>query len=141
MTCPAYGPSWHSDTNPRGPSCDDDELSVSRISPAGYIQNFRTGQRINWKAAGRASALDAQDRAQMAAEAAQKRQERAAERERQCERTAQEVDAIRTTATPTQPIPIWRTRTSPRMDAAVWLCAPMTEKRCCHPHFADAHQW
>ena len=45
--------------------------------PAGYIQNFRTGQRINWKAAGRASALDAQDRAQMAADAAQKRRERA----------------------------------------------------------------
>jgi putative DNA primase/helicase len=73
--------------------------------PAGYIQNFRTGQRINWKAAGRASALDAQDRAQMAAEAAQRRQERAAERERQYERTAQEVDAIWTTATPTQAHP------------------------------------
>ena len=73
--------------------------------PAGYIQNFRTGQRINWKAAGRASALDDQDRAQMAAEAAQKRQERAAERERQYERTAQEVDAIWTTATPAQAHP------------------------------------
>ena len=73
--------------------------------PAGYIQNFRTGQRINWKAAGQASALDAQDRAQMAAEAAQKRRERAAERERQYERTAQEVDAIWTTATPTEAHP------------------------------------
>jgi phage/plasmid primase-like uncharacterized protein len=73
--------------------------------PAGYIQNFRAGQRINWKAAGRASALDAQDRAQMAAEAAQKRQERAAERERQYERTAQEVDALWTTATLTQAHP------------------------------------
>jgi putative DNA primase/helicase len=41
----------------------------------------------------------------MAAEAAQKRQERAAERERQYERTAQEVDAIWTTATPTQAHP------------------------------------
>jgi antirestriction protein ArdC/phage/plasmid primase-like uncharacterized protein len=73
--------------------------------PAGYIQNFRTGQRINWKSAGRATALDVQDRAQMAAEAAQKRRERAAERERQYERTAQEVNAIWTTATPTQAHP------------------------------------
>jgi len=73
--------------------------------PAGYIQNFRTGQRINWKASGRAAALDVEDRAQMAAEAAQKRQERAAERERLYERTAQEVDAIWTTATPIEAHP------------------------------------
>jgi putative DNA primase/helicase len=73
--------------------------------PAGFIQNFRTGQRTNWKASSRAAPLDAQDRAQMAAEAAQKRQERAAERERMYERTAQEVDAIWTVATPTQAHP------------------------------------
>jgi len=73
--------------------------------PAGYIQNFRTGQRINWRAAGHATAIDAQDRAQMAAEAARRRRERAAERERQYERTAQEVDAIWTTATPTEAHP------------------------------------
>ena len=73
--------------------------------PAGYIQNFRTGQRINWKASGHAAALDAQDRAQMAAEAAQKRLERAAERERLYERTAQEVDAIWATAMPAQAHP------------------------------------
>jgi phage/plasmid primase-like uncharacterized protein len=73
--------------------------------PAGFIQNFRTGQRTNWKASTRAAPLDAQDRAQMAAEAAQKRQERAAERERMYERTAQEVDAIWTVATPTQAHP------------------------------------
>jgi len=41
----------------------------------------------------------------MAAEAAQRRQERVAERERQYERTAQEVDAIWTTATPTEAHP------------------------------------
>ena len=69
--------------------------------PVGFIQNFRTGQRTNWKASSRAAPLDAQDRAQMAAEAAQKRQERAAERERMYERTAQEVDAIWTVAPPT----------------------------------------
>ncbi|MCW3476236.1 zincin-like metallopeptidase domain-containing protein [Limobrevibacterium gyesilva] len=73
--------------------------------PAGYIQNFRTGQRTTWKAPSRAAALDAQDRARMAAEVAQKRQERAAERERIYERTAQEVEAIWTTATPAQAHP------------------------------------
>jgi len=73
--------------------------------PAGFIQNFRTGQRINWRAHGHATAIDAQDRAQMAAEAAQRRLERAAERERQYERTAQEVDAIWTTATPAEAHP------------------------------------
>jgi putative DNA primase/helicase len=73
--------------------------------PAGYIQNFRMGTRITWRASGRATALDAQDRAQMAAETAQKRQERAAERAGLYERTAQEVDAIWTTATPIQAHP------------------------------------
>lgn len=68
--------------------------------PAGYIQNFKTGQRLNWKASGQAAALGAQDRARLAAEAAQKRHARAQERERQYERTAQEVEAIWTAATP-----------------------------------------
>ena len=68
--------------------------------PAGFIQNFKTGVKTTWKAAGQAMALGAQDRARMAAEAAQKRQERAAERERQYERTAQEVDALWTAAAP-----------------------------------------
>jgi antirestriction protein ArdC/phage/plasmid primase-like uncharacterized protein len=73
--------------------------------PAGFIQNFRTGLRNDWKATGQAVALGAQDRARMAAEAAQKRHERAAERERQYERTAQEVDAIWTAATPVEAHP------------------------------------
>lgn len=68
--------------------------------PAGFIQNFKTGVKTTWKAAGPAMALGAEDRARMAAEAAQKRQERALERERQYERTAQEVDALWTAATP-----------------------------------------
>ena len=51
--------------------------------PAGFIQNFKSGVKTNWKATAQAAALGAQDRAQMAAEAAQKRQhERALERER-----------------------------------------------------------
>ena len=73
--------------------------------PAGFIQNFKTGVKTNWKATAQAAALDAQDRARMAAEAAQKRHERALERERQYERTAQEVDAIWTAATPVQAHP------------------------------------
>ena len=51
------------------------------------------------------AALGAQDRARMAAEAAQKRHERALEREQQYERTAQEVDAIWTAATPSEAHP------------------------------------
>lgn len=70
--------------------------------PAGFIQNHRTGVKQNWKATGQAAALDAQDRAQLAAEAAQKRHDRAQERERQAERTAQQVEAIWTAATPAE---------------------------------------
>lgn len=73
--------------------------------PAGHIQNFRTGFKTDWKASGQVAALGAQDRAQMAAEAAQKRHDRAIERERQYERTAQEVEAIWTAATPVQAHP------------------------------------
>lgn len=68
--------------------------------PAGFIQNFKTGVKTTWRAAGPATVLGAEDRARMAAGAAQKRQERALERERQYERTAQEVDALWTAATP-----------------------------------------
>jgi putative DNA primase/helicase len=73
--------------------------------PAGFIQNHRTGVKQNWKASGQATALDARDRAQMAAEAAQKRHDRAHEREQQAERVAQQVDAIWTAATPVQAHP------------------------------------
>jgi putative DNA primase/helicase len=68
--------------------------------PAGFIQNHRTGLKQNWKAGGPAATLDARDRAQLAAEAAQKRHERAHEREQQAERVAQQVDAIWTAAMP-----------------------------------------
>ena len=73
--------------------------------PAGFIQNFKTGVKTNWKASAEVAALGAQDRAHMAAEAAQKRHERALERERQYERTAQEVEAIWTAATPAEAHP------------------------------------
>ena len=73
--------------------------------PAGFIQNHRTGVKQNWKASGQATALDARDRAQMAAEAAQKRHDRAHKREQQAERVAQQVNAIWTAATPVQAHP------------------------------------
>jgi putative DNA primase/helicase len=73
--------------------------------PAGFIQNFKTGVKTNWKATTQAAALGAEDRARMAAEAAQKRHDRALERERQYERAAQEVEAIWTAATPVQAHP------------------------------------
>ncbi|OYV28222.1 MAG: hypothetical protein B7Z81_15955, partial [Acidocella sp. 20-61-6] len=73
--------------------------------PAGFIQNHRTGVKQNWKASGQAAALDARDRAQLAAEAAQKRHDRAHEREQQAERVAQQVGAIWTAATPVEAHP------------------------------------
>jgi phage/plasmid primase-like uncharacterized protein len=73
--------------------------------PAGFMQNFKTGVKTTWKATGPVAALGAQDRALMAAEAAQKRHERALVRERMYERTAQQVDAIWTAATPVEAHP------------------------------------
>jgi putative DNA primase/helicase len=68
--------------------------------PAGYIQNFRTGVKVNWKASGQVKALSVQERAQLAAEAAQRRHDRALEREETWRRTAQEVAAMLTAAKP-----------------------------------------
>ncbi len=68
--------------------------------PAGFIQNFKTGVKTTWKATGKVAALGKEDRARVAAEAAQRRHERALERERQYERAAQQADAIWTAATP-----------------------------------------
>ena len=49
--------------------------------PAGYIQNFKEGTKINWKSSVVVPSLDAQDRARIAAEAAQSRHEREIDRE------------------------------------------------------------
>ncbi len=73
--------------------------------PAGHIQNFRTGFKTDWKASRQVATLGAQDRAQMAAAAAQKRHDRAVEREQRYERTAQEVEAIWTASTPVRAHP------------------------------------
>ncbi len=73
--------------------------------PAGFIQNFKTGAKVNWKANGRVAALNPQDRVQLAAEAAQKLHDRTQERERLQERTAEQADALWTAAVPVQAHP------------------------------------
>jgi len=67
--------------------------------PAGFIQNFRTGAEVNWKASGPSAALDAQVRARMAAEA-QKRHARTLAREQQYQRTAEQAAALWRAAAP-----------------------------------------
>jgi antirestriction protein ArdC/phage/plasmid primase-like uncharacterized protein len=61
--------------------------------PAGFIQNFKTGLDTTWKASQRIPALSAKDRAQLDAEAAEKRALRAKEREALAEQTAELVKA------------------------------------------------
>ena len=73
--------------------------------PAGFVQNHRTGVKQTWKATGPAATLSARDRAQLAAEVAQKRHDRGREREQQAERTAQQVDALWAAASPAQAHP------------------------------------
>lgn len=47
--------------------------------PGGFIQNFKTGERIDWKAEGKVGAVSPEERARLAAEAAQQREQREAE--------------------------------------------------------------
>lgn len=68
--------------------------------PAGYIENFRTGFKTNWKASGKVQALTAQDRERLAAEADEKRRERARSLDQLHRATAQEVAAIWSAALP-----------------------------------------
>jgi putative DNA primase/helicase len=56
--------------------------------PAGFIENFKEGLRTNWKSGTPIVALDAQDRARLAAEAAQKRHDRAIGREQAAQAAA-----------------------------------------------------
>jgi putative DNA primase/helicase len=56
--------------------------------PAGYIENYRDGVRVNWKSSTPAQALTDQDRARLQAEAALRQQERADNRLRTWTSTA-----------------------------------------------------
>ena len=44
--------------------------------PGGYIQNYKTGERVNWKAEGRVEQVSPEDRARLAAESTQRQQRR-----------------------------------------------------------------
>ena len=61
-------------------------------NPAGYIQNFKTGEQTNWKLNAQLKALSAVGRARLAAETAQKRQNRANQLERQHAETTKIVE-------------------------------------------------
>lgn len=50
--------------------------------PAGFIENFRTGERLNWKASGQAVERSAENRERLAHDTAERQRERLLERER-----------------------------------------------------------
>lgn len=56
--------------------------------PGGFIQNYKTGEQINWKAEGKIEQLSAEEKAQLAAEAAQRQQRRDQETQTKHEATA-----------------------------------------------------
>lgn len=62
--------------------------------PGGYIQNFKTGETIHWKAEGTVEQVTPEERARLAAEAAQQREQREAERKAQQEQTAAAAAAL-----------------------------------------------
>jgi putative DNA primase/helicase len=61
--------------------------------PAGYIKNYKTGHEANWKSSQRSQVISAKDRASMDAEAAERRETRAHEREVVAGLTAEAVAA------------------------------------------------
>ena len=71
--------------------------------PGGYIENFKTGERINWKYDGKVEGLSDEDRARQNAEAAAERQRRTQARLEQQERTAAAAAAFWEEATPATP--------------------------------------
>jgi putative DNA primase/helicase len=62
--------------------------------PGGYIQNYKTGERVNWRYEGKVDAISSEERAQLNAEAAQRRQDRYQQRTEQHERTAAAAAAL-----------------------------------------------
>jgi len=62
--------------------------------PGGYIQNYKTGERINWKAEGRVDQLSPEDRARFAIEATQRQQRRIADMQAKYQATAKAADAL-----------------------------------------------
>jgi phage/plasmid primase-like uncharacterized protein len=62
--------------------------------PAGFIENFKTGAKENWKSGHAAPVLSKEDRARLAAEAAASKQARDAERAQAAEKTAATVNGL-----------------------------------------------
>ena len=62
--------------------------------PGGYIENYKTGERINWKAEGTIAQTTPEERAKLAAEAAQRQQRRDTETADKHERTAAAAAAL-----------------------------------------------
>jgi putative DNA primase/helicase len=68
--------------------------------PCGWIENHRTGLRVDWSSQVRNAALAAQDRARANSQAAERREEREKARAEQYERTAEEAVARWSVAKP-----------------------------------------
>ncbi|EGC9888848.1 DUF1738 domain-containing protein [Salmonella enterica] len=62
--------------------------------PGGFIQNYKTGEVVHWKAEGTVAQVSPEERARLAAEAAQQREQREAERQAQQEQTAAAAAAL-----------------------------------------------
>lgn len=68
--------------------------------PAGFIQNYKTGQKTNWKYEGAVTTLSEADKARLAAEAAQKQALRELETNRRQTQTADQVRELWNTLKP-----------------------------------------
>ena len=62
--------------------------------PGGYIQNYKTGERVNWKAEGHVEQLSPEDRARLAAESAQRQQRRNSDMQAKYDATAKAAAAL-----------------------------------------------
>lgn len=62
--------------------------------PGAYIENFKTGERINWKADGPVEQLSAEDRARLAKEAQERQNSRDASTQKRYEATADAASAL-----------------------------------------------
>jgi len=62
--------------------------------PGGYIENYKTGERVNWKAKGRVEQVSPEDRARLAAESAQRQQRRNSDMQAKYDATAKAAAAL-----------------------------------------------
>lgn len=84
----------------KGPERSGMYVGYSDGHPAGYIQNFRTGQRMNWKSSGKVATVSETDRARLNEEAAQKLAAREAAQAAEYARTAAALERFLTHCEP-----------------------------------------